>query len=129
MVSAIDKEYHYKDLLAMLVCDVANEACMLKRFFNCISASVLKKYLTNILTEEFDEDDDVTYSQWESTDRCYLYECEHSINDFADELTAKMKKLTSHHFIARKQIECFKEMKENLDDLACLVILDFSENH
>ena len=60
MVSAIDKEYHYKDLLAMLVCDVANEVCMLKRFFNCISASVLKKYLTNILTEEFDEDDDVT---------------------------------------------------------------------
>ena len=129
MVSAIRKEYHYKELIAMLVCDVANEVCMLKRCVNCPSSSVLKEYLSNILPKELDEDDDITYSQWESTDRCNLYECERSVYDFVDELTAKMKKLTSHHFIARKQIECFKEMKEHLGNLTCLVIVDFSEKY
>ena len=93
------------------------------------SCSVLEEYVTYILSEELDEDDDVTYSQRESTYRCNLYECEHSIHDFVDELIAKMKKLTSHHFITEKHIECFKKMKENLGSLACLVTLDFSKNY
>ena len=48
----------------------------------------------------------------ESTDRCNLYVCKLTVHDFVDELVTKMRKVTSHHFIATTQIECLRDERK-----------------
>ena len=41
----------------------------------------------------------------------------------------KFRKLTKHHYIAKKQAEFFKQFKENLQFGECVIVLDFAENY
>lgn len=38
-------------------------------------------------------------------------------------------KLTEHHFIAKSQINFFKEQKETLNQDGCILVLDFAGNY
>ena len=68
-------------------------------------------------------DDDKTFSQWEQTDHANLSVFELTFDDFVDELVSRLQKLTSHHFISKHQSKFFNEVKEQLDENTCLIVL------
>ena len=41
----------------------------------------------------------------------------------------KMGKLTEHHYVAKKQAEFFKQLKENLQFRECVIVLHFVKNY
>ena len=50
-------------------------------------------------------------------------------DDFMENLVGKFGKLTKHHYVAKKQAEFFKQLKENLQFGECVIVLDFGENY
>ena len=79
--------------------------------------------------EEYDVDDDITFSQWDSTDGTTLRTCTTPAKDFLEQLAHKIDKFTTHSFIAKSQACYLKTRKAKMDDTACLILLDFSENY
>lgn len=123
MVAGAGIKDDYKDLMAKLVCSLANEACMFGSCNSCPTDEALVEYLQGVL-----EDDVVSFSEWKHTDRTYMAHIElHSV-DFTDQLVKMLKELCSHHYIAKAQAEFFKSCKSNLKIDECLVTLDFAEN-
>ena len=64
-----------------------------------------------------------------STDRSQLVEKESEFDDFIKNLVGKFGKLAKHHYVAKKQAEFFKQLKENLQFGECIMALDFAENY
>ena len=86
-------------------------------------------FLRNELLKIIDLDETIQFSQWVSTDRSQLDEEESDFDDFLDNLVGKFGKLTKHHYVAKKQAEFFKQLKENLQFGECVIVLDFAENY
>ena len=54
----------------MIVCDVESHMCMVHRCENCPGKNQLVSFFQNKLLEsEEDADADITFSQWQTTDR------------------------------------------------------------
>ena len=102
MVNALDGKVTHNDLMSYLVCSLDNRECMLQRCENCPSSDVLKEYLTNLF-EESDDDDVITYQQWQTTDRCNLVTMASTIDEYVEHLIGKLEKLTSHSYLAKTQ--------------------------
>ena len=51
------------------------------------------------------------------------------VDAFLEALVEKLKKLLSHHFIYKQQDNFLKNKKETLNDIECIIILDFAENY
>ena len=113
--------------MKIIVCDIENMECMVHRCENCPCSDALHTYLQKKF-KEYDVDDDITFSQWESTDRTALRTCTAPAEDFLEQLVYKIDKLTTHSFIAKSQVRYLKTRKAELDDMACLILLDFAEN-
>ena len=114
----------YKELMAMIVCSINNEICMVQRCINCPDTSNLQDFLITSIEEEY-----VRFSTWETTDGSYLLTKELHVNNFIDLLVTSIKNLCKHHFISQKQAEHFEYVKTNLiDNEQCLVNLDFAQN-
>ena len=65
--------------------------------------------------------------QWVSTNRSQLVKKESEFDDFIRNLVGKFGKLMKHHYVAKKQAEFFKQLKENLQFGECITVLDFAE--
>ena len=52
-----------------------------------------------------------------------------SADDFLSFLCEKLDSITVHSFIAKKQSQCLKELKEELSQNQVIVLVDFAENH
>ena len=52
--------------------------------------------------------------QWLKTDRCSLETIVKSPDDFLEELTDNLCKLTKHHYVSKSQTCLLKQLKENL---------------
>ena len=62
----------YKDLMKKIVCDVDNMECMVHRCEKCSGGyEKLQTYIEATL-EEYGIDDDIAYTQWDSTDRNHI---------------------------------------------------------
>jgi hypothetical protein len=57
----------YKELMAMIVCSIDNEICMVQRCVNCPDSSNLREFLMTSIEEEY-----VRFSALETTDGSYL---------------------------------------------------------
>ena len=117
----------YKDLMEMVVCDT-NLECMVHRCENCPGYTALEKFVQDKLTE-LEIDDDVMYSQWESTDRTTLRSITSDVDEFVDLLVYSVDNLTTHSFIAKSQAQYLKKRKEELKENECIILLDFVENY
>ena len=101
-------------MMKLSVCDIGKLDCMIGHCANCLNLSLLKSFLRNELLKTINPDETIQFSQWVSTDRSQLVEEESEFDDFIENLVGKFGKLTKHHYVAKKQAEFFKKIKENL---------------
>ena len=118
----------YKDLLQLVVCDTENMECMVHRCDSCPTFTALKEYLEKKL-EEYEVTEDITFSQWDSTDRTTLVTHVAPVDEFVDLLVYAIDNLSTHSFVARSQARYLKARKEQLDRSTCIILLDFAENY
>ena len=95
---------------------------MLLRCEKCLGVAGVEAYLK---TQISDEADQTGYKQWVSTDRTTLTEHVATSQKFIELLTEKTDKLAVHHFIAKHQSSYLKDLKENLSDNDCIILLKF----
>ena len=118
----------YKDLMKMIVCDTEQLECMVHCCENCPGFQALQIFLQNKFTE-LNIDDDVSYSQWESTDRTSLRTNTLTVDKFIELLVYSVGKLTTHSFITVIQTRHLKSRKANIDESTCIILLDFDKNY
>ena len=85
---------------------------------NCPNDDNLRNHITEILSEC--DDDMITFSQWQTTDRCKLIMQTTPASDFEDVLVEALQKLTAHSYLARAQSEYLNKRKNEMDDKTAL---------
>ena len=120
-------EIKYQHLVSKILCNPPREECWLNSCKQCEDTSVLEKKLISIFAKL--DVDEVTYKQWQSTDRTELVTITESTADFVQSLIAKIQVLKVHMFIHDMQTKHFYDVKENLSPGEVLVVGDFSENY
>ena len=115
----------------MLVCSIDNESCMYYQNFpshRCTDypdPSVFSEFLRTKLQEE-----EITYSEWVSEEgKTLMKKVIDQADVFVEKLTLKLQQLCRHHYISDKEGKFFKQLKENLKEEECLILLDFAENY
>ena len=144
MLSAINSEKDYHELLEMIVCNRDSKECMVHRCPSCPGVDNLlgflkQKFSSNIAEnetadesseDEDDEDDEtVTFKQWTTTDRADLISQTVSKEDFIEKLAEKLNNITSHSYVARAKAAYLKKLKEELATHEVIVLGDFAENY
>ena len=125
LVDAIKTGHTYKDFMEMIVCDCTSKMCMVHRCDKCPGTDPLRQYLETLLEEH----DQITFQQWQTTDRSKMVTQSLSVDKFIDLLVGAIDNLTSHSFIAKCQAKYLKRRKEELSDNCALVLVDFAENY
>ena len=129
MLSAIDPALYYVELMRMCVCDLQNKACMLKKCDSCPGIEKAKEFLDQLISAKFEEDEMVSFKQWEKVDRSNLIDVDLDIEDFLNDFSDKLCALLPHHFIYKHQDRFFKEKKDSLGPNECVIVMDFAENY
>ena len=70
------------------------------------------------------EEEEISFQQWQGTDRAMLCTQTTSIIEFLELLVDAISKLTVHSFIAKCQARYLKDRKDT-----CIALLDFVENY
>ena len=122
-------DLEYPELIAKMVCDPSSKDCMLHRCNNCPEKEAVQQYLEEKIQEHYDEDDEVTFKQWQHTDRTTLIKQQMTVDDYIQDLCDKINALTTHDYIAKHQSTYLRNLKANLSHDTALVILDFTENY
>ena len=130
---AIDPFLSYRNIIPELVCNVNNLQCMLRVCPDCTDKisfeTILKKNLfINYENVDF-EDDTITYKEWTQQDRAELISKTCTFEELLNSLVIKFNALLPHHYIAIKQSEYIKNLKNNLNNDTALILMDFSENY
>ena len=112
----------------MVVCDIDNMECMTHRCELCPCFIALQTYIEKKF-EEFDIDHEISYTQWDSTDRTTLNTLTTPVEEFIELLVYRVDNLTTHSFIAKSQAQYLKERKENIEETTCIILVDFAENY
>lgn len=58
-----------------------------------------------------------------------MNEVNESFDEYRYSLSDKIRKLTQHHYIAKPQIDYFKELKNNLKNDGVVILRNFSKNY
>ena len=127
LVNALSAPCTYNDLMKMIVCDVQRNECMLHRCSECPDTKPLRDFVTADLVRSVI--DEMEYSQWQSTDRPTLIKSKSSTEEYIDTLVSAISDLTAHSFISKCQSRYFKNCRENLSPISCIIVLDFAENY
>ena len=98
------------------------------RCSKCPGKEALNNFLQTVIISE-DDDDAITYQQWETTDRCTLRTLISTPLEFVEILTEAIDKLTAHSYISKCQSRYLTARKKSLDPESCIVLLDFAENY
>lgn len=123
-----EKDITYKNLLECSVCDIESEECMLGKCKECPKEDGVKCFLESLDIVQSSEE--IRYKQWVTVDRCTIMEKVESVDNYVTSLSQQITKLARHHFVAKKQAQYFKELKENLsDESEAIIVGDFSENY
>lgn len=128
LLAACEIEETYHELIEYLVCSPENKDCMLRYCPNCPDNTRLKEFLINKF-EEWDPDDEVTYSMWISTDRSQKATITVPLGEYVETLVTSLESLIPHSYIAKSQSKFLKEKKSNLRPHEAIVLLDFSQNY
>ena len=125
MVKALKNDLKSKDLMALAVCSIENKPCMFHECEKSHGKERIGKKLNELLGDSANE---LTYKQWLKTDRCSLETIVKNPDDFLEELTDNLYKLTKHHYVSKSQTCFLKQLKENLKPNECIMQMDFAEN-
>ena len=83
--------------MEMIVCDCDNKTCMVHRCEKCPGTDSLREYLETIL----DEHEEVTFQQWQTTDRSKMITQTLNVDEFIELLAGAIDNLTSHSYITK----------------------------
>ena len=98
----------------------------------------LKLYLANALGNESgcddedadeDEEPEISFNQWSTTDRAELTKQSTSLSSFVDLLYEQLDRITAYSFIAKAQGQYLRQEKENLNENEAIILVDFAENY
>ena len=128
LVSAIDWEITYKDLMGKIVCNASNKECMMHRCEKCPGRVALQKFLDEEM-DEMEPDEEFHYSQWDTTDHATLNTITTTSEEYKELLIDSIDNLTRHSYLAKAQAKYLNEKKENLAQNEVLVLGDFAENY
>ena len=108
--------------MAMVVCDLNTKMCMIHRCENCPGDNNLREYLDGTFADS--EEEEISFQQWQGTDRAMLCTQTTSIIEFLELLVDAISKLTVHSFIAKCQARYLKDRKDNLlETSSCWTLL------
>ena len=83
LVDALNVKCDYKDLLAKMVCLVERKECMLGQCDDCPGKQPLIDYIYE-LVGDFEDDLEIKYKQWQTTDRANLSNLTADVITFID---------------------------------------------
>lgn len=102
LLAACEMEETYHELIEYLVCSPENKDCMLRYCPNCPDNKRLKEFLINKF-EEWDPDDEVTYSMWISTDRSQQATITVPLEEYVETLVKSLESLITRTLRNRNQ--------------------------
>ena len=120
-------EIKYQHLVSKLLCNPPREECWLSQCDECADTTKLEEKLISIFNML--DIDEVSFKQWQSTDRTELVTNIENTPDFVRSLIAKLQVLKMHMFIHDMQTKHFYAVKASLGPGEVLVVGDFSENY
>ena len=92
----------YKNMLRIVVCDVQKMECMVQRCHKNPTDTVLREYV-ELKFQEYDIEEDITYSQWDSSNRTTLRIHTTPVDKFIELLVYHRENLSKHSFTAKSQ--------------------------
>ena len=107
----------------------------LKNFFNsCSNIKSISQFCVNFChffrCQGHEDVEDVIYQQWISTDRTKLTTITESKEDFVDNLSSQLLKLTCHSFTTKSQSAYMKDLRLSMKPLEEIILqVDFAENY
>ena len=127
-VDALNVKCTYKELMSKTVCSVERKECMLSQCDDCPGNEPLVEHIYELLGD-YEEDFEVHYKQWLTTDRANLLNLTADVPTFVDLLVASLEKLRPHSYTARSQSEYLSQLKQDLDPSSIILLGDFAENY
>ena len=112
----------------MVVCNVQKMERMVHQCHKCPTYTALREYM-ELKFQEYDIQEDITYSQWDSTNRTTVRTHTTPVDEFIELLVYHIDNLSKHSFIAKSQARYLKTQKEEIDEETCIILLDFAENY
>ncbi|CAF1132322.1 unnamed protein product [Didymodactylos carnosus] len=107
-----------------LVCDEANEQCMLSNCNKCDHNFELQ-----VKSKVIGEAVKIKWSQWDNNKgRAEKTEHDGTVKQCVQLLSTKVKQYLYHVFIKRQQSHLFEQLKEDCDDRTVVVQVDYAEN-
>ena len=113
----------YKNMLTMEKMEYMVHHC-----HKCPTYTALREYV-ELKLQEYDIEEDVTYSQEDSTNRTTLRTHKTPVDEFIELLAYHIHNLSKHSFIVKNQAQYLKARKEEIDEETCIILLDFTENY
>jgi hypothetical protein len=123
------KGLNYKELLKASVCSMDNENCMMHLCSNCPREQGVKDTIEGLLSQNDVMPEEIRYKQWVTVDRCTIIEKIENANDFVEDLSLNIAKLSRHHYVSKAQAKYFKNLKDNLPEGEGCLVGDFAENY
>ena len=117
----------YKNMLTTIVCDVQKMDCMVHRCHKCSTYTVLREYV-EFKFQQYNIEEDITCSQWDSTNRNTLRIHTAPVDEFIELLVYHIDNLSKNAFIAKSQARYLKVWKEEIDEETYIILLDLAEN-
>jgi hypothetical protein len=101
---------------------------MIQRCPHCPTTDNLVKSLSDLFID-IDDDQEITFCQWQTTDRSTLIHQSAPVEEFVETLVEKLQNLTAHSFIAKAQSLYLRNQKDVLDECSAIILGDFAENY
>lgn len=124
-----NKNYHlpsYKECIKLIVCDESHEECYFTSCNQCPGVEKLKLYLEEIFENSTEK---IQYKQWVLQPRATLESLTNDACEFVETFCEKVSEILPHAFIAAKQSQYSRLVKEKLLLGEFIVLADFAENY
>lgn len=113
------------ELMALTVCSLEEESCMMNTSSRCPGPEPLKTFLQG----KTSEDDEIKYKRWVRSEKCLLMTAVSSTTEVVEELLEKLENLKRHHYVSKVQSNYLRFLKSTLPPTEAIVIMDFAENY
>lgn len=116
----------YKDCMQMIICEDPTEECFFANCKQCPGTCGLRNMLEKIFDDKTEE---ISFKQWVLQPRATLETFVKDPIEFIDCFCDKVQEILPHAFVATKQSEFNRKLKDQLEFGEFMVLADFAENY